>query len=128
MSDGFFIGQLSDGSKLTPLLESESTIDEYLVIIKENLLWKEKTIEYWQKRAEAAENTAYASEEVQKMKAELEQVKKDLYRGFPISEKESKAISEWKKKHDAFERHLVIVFSECILSCAYSVYRSMISL
>lgn len=40
-------------------------------------------------------------EEIKKMQQELETTKKDLRRGFPISEREQKAIKEWQEKHDA---------------------------
>ena len=36
--------------------------------------------------------------------AELKKAKEDLYRGFPISEKEQEKIREWELKHDA-EKH-----------------------
>lgn len=39
-------------------------------------------------------------EEVKKMQQELDIMKKDLRRGFPISEREQKAIKEWQEKHD----------------------------
>ena len=39
-------------------------------------------------------------EEVKKMQQELDVMKKDLRRGFSISEREQKAIKEWKEKHD----------------------------
>ena len=39
-------------------------------------------------------------EEIKKMQQELETTKKDLRRGFPISEREQKAIKEWQEKHD----------------------------
>lgn len=42
----------------------------------------------------------YKDKELQDMKEQLEKMKKDYYRGFPITEKEMSAIKEWKKKHD----------------------------
>lgn len=39
-------------------------------------------------------------EEIKKMQQELETTKKDLRRGFPISEREQKTIKEWQEKHD----------------------------
>ena len=39
-------------------------------------------------------------EEIQKMQEQLDEMKKDYWRGFPISEEEQNAIEEWKKKHD----------------------------
>ena len=41
---------------------------------------------------------------MQRMEVELKKAKEDLYRGFPISEKEQEKIREWELKHDA-EKH-----------------------
>ena len=41
---------------------------------------------------------AYKDEELSKMKAELDKMKADYYRGFPISKKEQEKIDEWKRK------------------------------
>ena len=43
----------------------------------------------------------YKDTELQKMKEELERVRADMYRGFPISAEEEKRIKEWQDKHDA---------------------------
>lgn len=42
----------------------------------------------------------YKDEELSTMETQLESMKKDYYRGFPISEEEQKSIREWMKKHD----------------------------
>lgn len=34
------------------------------------------------------------------MQERLDEMQKDYWRGFPITEKEQKAIDEWKKKHN----------------------------
>lgn len=43
----------------------------------------------------------YKDNELNKMKTELDNLKKEYYRGFPISEDEQKQIIEWRKKHEA---------------------------
>ena len=43
---------------------------------------------------------AYKDKEIQDMKKQLEKMKKDYHRGFPITEKEFDAIKLWKKKHE----------------------------
>ena len=43
----------------------------------------------------------WKDDELQKMKAKLDQMTTDYYRGFPISENEWAAIKEWKEKHEA---------------------------
>ena len=100
MSDGWFGG--SHGSMI-PILRREETIDEYLDAIKQNLLRSAANNEMLRTELNTIKKEAYASEEMQKMKARLEEMQADYYRGFPISEEESNAISEWKKKHDITE-------------------------
>lgn len=39
-------------------------------------------------------------EDIQKMKQQLDRMKEDYRRGFPISEQEEKIIEKWKRKHD----------------------------
>ena len=43
---------------------------------------------------------SYKDKELQAMKEEMKLMKEEYYRGFPISEKQEKAISDWKRKHD----------------------------
>ena len=46
-------------------------------------------------------------EEIQKMKQELETMKKDYYRGFPITEKEHDMINVWINEHELKAHGLV---------------------
>jgi hypothetical protein len=59
--------------------------------------------DYLRKEIEKVKSEKYADEELLKMKSEYEKMKSDYYRGFPVSEEESKKINEWiekqKKKH-----------------------------
>lgn len=61
----------------------------------------EKRIQYLEKENKKLKDEHYKNSEMQRMKAELKEAKEDLYRGFPISEKEDKRIKEWQDKHDA---------------------------
>lgn len=45
----------------------------------------------------------YKDTKLLEMKQQLEEMQKNYYRGFPVSEEEQKAIDEWKKKHDEEE-------------------------
>ena len=47
----------------------------------------------------------YKDEKLSTMETQLESMKKDYYRGFPISEEEQKSIREWMKKHDEEVHH-----------------------
>lgn len=83
-----------------PILNREETIDEYLDNIKVNLLDKQKTIESLRKKIDDFEKEAYATQEMQDMKKQRDAALADMWRGFPITEGENKAINDWKKKHD----------------------------
>ena len=54
--------------------------------------------DYLRKEIEKVKSEKYADEELSKMKSDYEKMKADYYRGFPISEKESKKIKEWMDK------------------------------
>ena len=95
-------GGMSDGmGGLCPVLSSEKAIDEHLNAIKRNLLSKEETIAYLREELKKTKDEAYASEEMTRMKEELDKTRKDLYRGFPISEDENKHIRDWQCRHEA---------------------------
>lgn len=89
--------------KLIELVQKEEDIDKLCTLIKGNLMRHMENAERWRKEMLTAREEAYASEEMQKMKKRLKEMESDYYRGFPISESESKAISEWKKEHDTKE-------------------------
>lgn len=60
----------------------------------------EKRIKYLEEENRKLKEKYNKDEEIQKMQQRLNEMQKDYYRGFPISEKEEKKISEWKEKHD----------------------------
>ena len=54
--------------------------------------------DYLKKEIEKVKSEKYADEELSRLKSEYEKMKSDYYRGFPISEEESKKIKEWMNK------------------------------
>ena len=60
----------------------------------------EKRIKYLEEENKKLKDEHYKDGEIQTMKSELDKMKKDYWRGFPISENEEKAIEKWKKEHD----------------------------
>ena len=56
---------------------------------------------YLQNQNKKLKEEHYKDTELQKMKEELERVRADMYRGFPISAEEERRIKEWQDKHDA---------------------------
>ena len=64
-----------------------------------------KNIEYLEAENKQLKDEAYSSSEMKTMKEELEQMEKDYYRGFPISEEENDKIQNWIHKHDEEKHH-----------------------
>ena len=85
---------------LCPVLSSEKAIDEHLNAIKRNLLSKEDTIACLRKELKKAKDEAYASEEMTRMKEELDRARESLYRGFPIDEDEDEHIRDRQHRHE----------------------------
>lgn len=56
------------------------------------------TNDYLKNEIEKVKSEKYADEVLLKMRSEYEKMKYDYYRGFPISEEESKKIKEWMNK------------------------------
>ena len=61
---------------------------------------KERRIEYLEEENKKLKDEHYKDSEMQKMKTELKIAKEDLYRGFPISEKEQKKIGSFFRQLD----------------------------
>ena len=89
---------------------SEKTIEDYLLNIKE--LSKNKDNQIQKLKAENAQlkDENYKDNELDSMKKQVESakidmeiMKKDMYRGFPITAKEKEAIYNWSKEHDKKE-------------------------
>ena len=59
-----------------------------------------KIIRYLEEENKKLKDNAYKNQELQNMKIELENMRKDYWRGFPITGDEEKRIKEWKKKHE----------------------------
>lgn len=60
----------------------------------------ENRIKYLEEENKKLREEYNKDEEIQEMKSEVEKMRKDYWRGFPITEKEEAAIEAWKKKHD----------------------------
>lgn len=57
-------------------------------------------IKYLEAENKKLKDKSYKDNELKKMKDSLEQMKKDYWRGFPISEDEEKSINKWKENHE----------------------------
>ena len=85
--------ELKDGS-ICIIKDIKKTLqqvyDHYRIICNRN--------DYLMEEIEKVKSEKYADEVLLKMRSEYEKMKSDYYRGFPISEEESKKIKEWMNK------------------------------
>ena len=75
-------------------------ISEIFDEVVSNIKIRDSRIKYLEEENKKLKDEAYKDSELAKMKEKYESMRKDLIRGFPISEEEEKRIEEWKKKHD----------------------------
>lgn len=61
---------------------------------------RERWLESLREELKKAKEDAYKDKELAKMKTQYEEMEKDYYRGFPISEKEEKRIKKWTEEHE----------------------------
>lgn len=82
------------------IIENEKDIEQLFDCLRGNILGKEDTIKYLREELQKAKSDAYKDAELAKMKSRYEEMEKDYYRGFPISESEEKAIKKWQIEHE----------------------------
>ena len=76
------------------------SIDDCLKAIKEINNGNLYTIDCLRKENEKLKDSHFKDNELSEMKQSLENMQKDYWRGFPISEEEERLIENWKKMHD----------------------------
>ena len=96
--------------KRSGVFVSEKTIEDYLLNIKELSKNKENQIQELKAENAQLKEENYKDKELSSMKkqvesarADREAMRKDMYRGFPITEEEKEAIYNWSKEHDEKE-------------------------
>lgn len=75
-------------------------IDELLQKIKNAFDEKNKKIKVLKNEIYELKDSNYRDKELSKLKAELDNAREDLYRGFSITEDDINRINEWKRKHE----------------------------
>ena len=75
-------------------------IDTFAEDIKDELKRKDMTLKYLELQNRELYDEHYKDNEMQQMLNELNKMKDDYYRGFPISEEEDKNIKEWIANHE----------------------------
>lgn len=86
-----------------PLLSNEEDIAEAFESIKQSILWHKDSADTLREKVNYLESENYKDEELQNMKKQLQKMKEDYYRGFPMTKEQLDSILKWKKKHDATE-------------------------
>lgn len=76
-------------------------LDDCLKAIKVRNEDNEKRIKSLEDKNRQLRDSHYKDEEMQKMKSELEVMREEYYRGFPITKEEQEAIETWKVDHSA---------------------------
>ena len=86
------------GARL-PLLENETDIDEYLSVIKDNLLYKEKFTQELREQLKNAKDEAYKDKELTAAHNEIMKIRETLSHSFEVSKNEWDAIHKWQYHH-----------------------------
>lgn len=86
------------GKKL-PLLEDEADINEYLSVIKYNLLHKEKLTQKLREQLKDAKDEAYKDKELTAARDAIREMNEKLSHSFEVTKEEWDAIHEWQKHH-----------------------------
>lgn len=75
-------------------------LEDCLSSIKCRIEDNEKSIKRLEEENKQLKSENYKDEELSKMESQLEDMRADFYRGFPISEEEERLIEEWQRKHE----------------------------
>lgn len=86
-----------------PLLSDEEDIAKAFESIQKSILWHKGTADALREKVNYLESENYKDEELQEMKAQLQKMKEDYWRGFPVTKEELDSVHKWQKEHDAAE-------------------------
>ena len=78
----------------------EKEIDRFVENLKSELRCKDTRIQYLEHQNQNLISEKYKDQELSRMKKDLEEMKADYYRGFPISKNKQDKIDEWIDKHE----------------------------
>ena len=77
----------------------DKDVDKAIKTIEDELDRNKRMISDLREENTRLKSASYKNEELQKMKTELEEMRKDYNLGFPISEEEHKQIKSWMTEH-----------------------------
>ena len=99
-------------------------IDTFLEDIKDELNGRDTRLKYLELQNRALYDEHYKDNELQQMLNELNKMKSEYYRGFPISEDEENRINEWIENHER-EVHGIKTYADKLAShgCCGGTYK-----
>lgn len=78
----------------------DKAIDKFVEDIKDELRKKDIRIRYLEKQNQALYDEHYKDNQLSQLKNELETMKANYYRGFPMSQEEYENIQKWINNHE----------------------------
>ena len=85
--------------KTYDIIRTEKDLEQLMILLRGNILSKEKTIEELRAELKHREEEVYRDEEVARLKEQVEQYWEQLRYGFGITKAESEKIYQWQKNH-----------------------------
>lgn len=85
--------------------EPEEILEEFTIALKNSIQRLKSRIKCLEEENKKLKDEAYKDKELARMKEERDTAIKNADRGFPIYEREQKAINTWIEKHDAEVHH-----------------------
>lgn len=89
--------------KTYDIIRTEKDLEQLMILLRGNILSKEKTIEELRAELKHREEEVYRDEEVARLQEQVDQYWEQLRYGFGITKAESEKIYQWQKNHDATE-------------------------
>ena len=84
----------------------EKDVNNAIKIINDEIDRNKRIISNLREENAILKSEAYKNEELQKMKSELDEMRNNYNRGFPISEEEHAQIKSWMTEHNKYHSFL----------------------
>lgn len=94
------LDKLSYGTFIDGKYVEVEPVDKCMKMLQYRFDDKNRTINNLRNQIKELTDSQYKDKKLQEMKVELEKMQREYNRGFPITDKEWKAIEAWKEKHD----------------------------
>lgn len=94
------LDKLSYGTFIDGKYVEVEPVDKCMKMLQYRFDDKNRTINNLRNQIKELTDSQYKDKKLQEIKVELEKMQREYNRGFPITDKEWKAIEAWKEKHD----------------------------